>query len=234
MRPTFARCFLGNTPPGCFGRAARPGRAGLSRLFLGKASSRAPTVHVGGICSPDGRGWRQAPSARIGGGYRGSGALNISGTSARARRRGAMSRSRSRAVVIEPRTASLGAAGKATQGVKHSVSDSDWLTVRDHDYRPRCQPGPGSASGAPSDRSSALPRGSGLARLRASNLGAYSSRMPYEPPDPFQIARILRTQVLQLRALVERDPTRREYQDAANLAIQALAKLETANIATRK
>ena len=58
--------------------------------------------------------------------------------------------------------------------------------------------------------------------------------MPIEPPDPFQIARILRAQVVQLRALVQRDPTNREYLDAADLAVQALAKLETANVLARK
>jgi hypothetical protein len=58
--------------------------------------------------------------------------------------------------------------------------------------------------------------------------------MPYEPPDPFHIAKILRAQVVQLRALVEADPTRREYQDAANFATQALARLEAANVVARK
>ena len=76
--------------------------------------------------------------------------------------------------------------------------------------------------------------GSGPARLRAPDRRGYSSRMPYEPPDPFAIAKLLRAQVLQLRALVETDPTRREYQEAADFAAQALARLEAANIVARK
>lgn len=58
--------------------------------------------------------------------------------------------------------------------------------------------------------------------------------MPYEPPDPFQIAKVLRAQVLQLRALVEGDPTRREYREAADFATQALARLEAANVVAQK
>jgi hypothetical protein len=58
--------------------------------------------------------------------------------------------------------------------------------------------------------------------------------MPYEPPDPFQIAKVLRAQVVQLRALVEADPTRRDYQDAADFAAQALARLEAASVVAKK
>jgi hypothetical protein len=52
--------------------------------------------------------------------------------------------------------------------------------------------------------------------------------MAIEPPDPFQIAEALRAQLVSLRELASAYPTRGEYQDAANLASKALARLEAA------